>query len=508
MKRYNKFIILLFTALIILSGCESFDNLNSNPDSTTTVPASMLARGITLRMVKKGGGKNFINDALLMNHMVYNEGVNSIQYKLLDTKGLDNMVVLTDCKDMIDKAPEAQVKGYEGLASFAKAFNIYYTSLNLGEIPYSDAGFGETGVLKPKYDTQKDVMLGVLADLEHAYASFSEASAIAFEGDPIYGGDKDKWKKATTALQLKVLINLSKRSDDSDLNVKSRFASIVSSESLMTSNADNFQLTYENKSGMRYPFNDMETNQCKYAMHSSVLVDILKDFEDYRLFYYAEPARALADIPTDSYDAYIGLDPTAPFADISKAHGEFMYSELNLRYTSKEHTEGEPLIHMGYGEQQLILAEAALRGWITESAVTYYKQGIKANMEFTRDVTPDSYAHGRVMTDEYIQSYLNNNKIQLNGQFEHDLNLVMTQKYIADYMQYSYESWYDYRRTGYPVQPINPETSQNSTGKDKIPVRYRYDSREYNYNRENLEEALGRQFGGSDDINDVMWILK
>ena len=66
----------------------------------------------------------------------------------------------------------------------------------------------------------------------------------------------------------------------------------------------------------------------------------------------------------------------------------------------------------------------------------------------------------------------------------------------------------DYRRTGYPVQPINPETSQNSTGKDKIPVRYRYDSREYNYNRENLEEALDRQFAGSDDINDVMWILK
>ena len=31
---------------------------------------------------------------------------------------------------------------------------------------------------------------------------------------------------------------------------------------------------------------------------------------------------------------------------------------------------------------------------------------------------------------------------------------------------------------------------------------------ESDYNNENLNEALQRQFGGSDDVNALMWILK
>lgn len=511
MKLYRKSLILL-AAIMFFSGCDNFDDLNTNPDSTTTVPASMLARGVILRMVQKGGGKTFINDALLMNQMTYNEGVNDIQYNLIGRKDLDNHVALIDCNDMVTKAPESQLKGYEGLASFAKAFLMYYTTMDLGDIPYSDAGLGEEGTLRPKYDVQKDVLSGILKDLENAYASFSAAEKTAFEGDPVYNGDRDKWKKATTAMQLKVLINLSKRVDDSDLNVKSRFASIVSGGSLMTSNEDNYQLVYENSSGMYYPFNDISTNQCKYAMHSSVLVDILKEYQDYRLFYYAEPSTALLEAGhlKNEYEAYVGLDPSAPFSTISDEFGKKLFCALNLRYTSKDRTQGEPLNYLGYGEQQLILAEAALRGWISGGAETYYKEGIKANMLFTRDATPDSYANGRVMTDEYIESYLAGSSIQLTGDFEKDLNLIISQKYIASYLQYPYEIWYDYRRTGYPVQPINPETSKNSTGKNKIPVRYRYSDREYSFNRENLEESLQRQFGGpgEDDINDVMWILK
>ena len=111
------------------------------------------------------------------------------------------------------------------------------------------------------------------------------------------------------------------------------------------------------------------------------------------------------------------------------------------------------------------------------------------------------------MTDEYINSYLANAKIQLTGSFEKDLEKLITQKYISYYLQHTYEAYYDYRRTGYPVLPINPESSKNVTAPDRIPVRYMYPEREYNYNRTNLEEALSRQFGGSDNINDVMWIL-
>ncbi|NDV58298.1 SusD/RagB family nutrient-binding outer membrane lipoprotein [Bacteroides sp. 519] len=509
MKLYNK-LILLLVVVMCSYGCTDFDELNTNPDTTTTVPASMLARGVILKMIQKGGSKDFINDVLLAKQFTWNENANGIQYNLIGTKELSRLQTLVDCTDMVSKAPENSLKGYQGLASFAKAFMCYYTTMDLGDIPYSEAGMGEEGILKPKFDSQKDVLIGILKDLEEAYSFFSAANDVAFEGDPVFGGNKNLWKKTVTAMQLKVLINLSKRVDDSDLNVKTRFASIVSSGSLMTSNKDNYQLVYEDKTNMRYPFNDMTTNQCKYAMHSSVLVDTLKKYNDYRLFYYAEPADGLLaeGFSKSDYDAYVGIDPSATFSVVSGEHGKKMFCAPNKRYTSTDHSVGEPLIYLGYGEQQLILAEAALRGWISGDADTYYKKGIKANMEFTRNVTPDSYVNGRVMTDEYITSYLASDIIQLTGNFERDLKLVITQKYIANFLQYPYEAWYEYRRTGYPVLPINPESSQNSTGTDKIPMRYRYANREYSFNRANLEESLLRQFNGNDDINNLMWLLK
>ena len=95
----------------------------------------------------------------------------------------------------------------------------------------------------------------------------------------------------------------------------------------------------------------------------------------------------------------------------------------------------------------------------------------------------------------------------MTGNFESDLNKIISQKYIAYFLQSACDAWFDYRRTGYPVLPVNPNTSMNVTAPDKIPFRYMYPLGEYSYNRENLEEAINRQFGGSDDINDIMWIL-
>jgi hypothetical protein len=55
---------------------------------------------------------------------------------------------------------------------------------------------------------------------------------------------------------------------------------------------------------------------------------------------------------------------------------------------------------------------------------------------------------------------------------------------------------------------VNPNTSLNENKKDAIPMRWLYPSSETNYNRENLIEALNRQFDGYDEINKLMWLLK
>src|SRR5690625_5943138 len=91
----------------------------------------------------------------------------------------------------------------------------------------------------------------------------------------------------------------------------------------------------------------------------------------------------------------MSIDPSLPFDIVKDQWGDGEFSGINDRYT--QNPAGEPVIKIGYAEQQFILAEAALRGWIDEDPQVYYEEGIRAAMEFVADHTPDNedYHHGR-----------------------------------------------------------------------------------------------------------------
>ena len=266
---------------------------------------------------------------------------------------------------------------------------------------------------------------------------------------------------------------------------------------------------YSNKAGQLYPFYYTQNKHSDYLMMSSVIIDNLKKFNDYRMFYYASPAKAQTDkgIKDSEWDAYLSIDPSDSYSNISVLYGKGEFCLANLRYTRVP--EGEPLMRLSYAEQNFILAEGAVRGWISEDASTYYKKGIEASMNFIADNTPDKeeYTHGRTITQEYIQEYLAQPVIQLSGDKEKDLEMILLQRYLASFLQHPYDAYYDYRRTGYPVLPINPNTNLN-TEKDKIPTRWMYPEAEFSYNPDNANEAVQRQYNGSDDVNKLMWILQ
>ena len=132
-------------------------------------------------------------------------------------------------------------------------------------------------------------MKQILADLEKSELLFSQSKD--FEGDPIHEGNIEKWEKTVNAFRLKVLINLSKKETDSELNIKNKFAQIVTAGNLMQTNADNFQLVYADKSGQIYPFNTVNSKFAGYGVVSGTVVDTMKVYGDYRLFYYASPAK-------------------------------------------------------------------------------------------------------------------------------------------------------------------------------------------------------------------------
>ena len=208
----------------------------------------------------------------------------------------------------------------------------------------------------------------------------------------------------------------------------------------------------------------------------------------------------------DTYEAYEGVDPVAESSEIVNAYMRGSCSKLNNRYLETE--VGEPFIRIGYAEQQFILAEAALRKWITgEGAEGYYKSGIRAAMEFTAANTPVKYQHGVKIDDAYIASYLEGPQVKFGASATENLNRIYKQKYILYFLQHEWDAFFECRRTGVPELPVNPSTNMN-TDPSKMPVRWMYPQTEYDRNNANVMEAIARQYDGLDNENCVMWLLK
>lgn len=206
-----KTIYVLFISLLILSSsCSKFDDINTNPNAATTVTSSLLATPLLLNLTATGGTESgFIEDNCLAKQMIWFEFLHNYNYNNIGRASLSGYKKLLNGVKMVEVAEEEMKDSYNALFLFLKAYKIFYYSMRVGDVPYSEALLGEDGLLKPKYDSQKDVMLHVLDDLEKASALF--ATARDFEGDPLYRGNVKNWQKATDAFRLKVLMYLSKR---------------------------------------------------------------------------------------------------------------------------------------------------------------------------------------------------------------------------------------------------------------------------------------------------------
>lgn len=506
MKFIRLFIYITMAACWL--SCSNFEDLNTNKDSATKVNSKLLATGAIMEIMKPSSGASFVDPQFLPKYLAWGEGSRGNQYNNFGRVGFDNYVSLKNYRLMVELAGEKEKPAYEALSLFLTSYLFYNQTIAVGDIPCSEILRGKEGLLTPKYDSQKEVFKTILSHLDRAYTLFQ--TATNFEGDPIFNGDVEHWKKVVTAFELRVLINLSKKESDSELNLKNKFLEVYGRQSLMEGNGDNLQLTFSDKSGQLYPFNIANNKHFGYPMLSKTLMDMLQKHEDSRLFYFASPAQAQINAGRNEseFQAYVGVDVSAPIEDVRAKYVAGDYCGLNRRYIY--YASGEPYILVGYGEQNFILAEAALRKWIAADPSEFYKKGIRAHWEFLSANALDDkqYHHGHKITELVITDYLNKPSIQLTGDFESQLEKVMEQKYIASFLQLPWQPYYDYRRTGYPVFPINPDTNQNFKEPTKIPTRWLYPEVEFNYNKEQVQKALDNQYEGVDEVNKLMWLLR
>lgn len=495
-------------AMLLLSSCNKFDEINTNPNTTNKVNASLLATKVILQNLKYQGrdAKAYLSDNGLSKYIAYgNETILSSQYNYLGATDFGPMTILPNVNSMVAYAAGSPMENsYKGLAKFSRAFMFYYLTMEVGDIPYSATGSGSTGNIRPKYDQQADVFKGILDELKEADAFFAQGTK--FSGDPTpYNGDPDKWRRATNAFALKVLISLSSKAGDAGLNVKGRFADIVNGNELLQPSTGFLGLNYS--SANPHPLsgtNDLFTSR---TIISNIVLNNLKLLNDRRMFYFSDPAKSkiaggLSDSDTASY---VGADVTADYNNITANLLNNQYSLLNSRYLKVQ--AGDPRIMVSYAEQQLILAEARILGWITAgTAQDYYESGVKAALSTYTSADP-SFAHGNPVNQPYIDNYFTG-EAAFKSNSDDQLKQIWLQRYLLQFMQDPVSAFFQQRRTGYPVFPVNPATSLNTNNPNALPVRWLYPGSELNYNKQNLIDALTRQYGGVDDVNNKMWLLK
>lgn len=506
MKTINKFLV-IFLSIFIFTNCNNFDEINTNPDTTTKVTPAMLCTSVVLKTIQHSSdAKAFIDPNGLAKYIAYTEGVLSSQYNGIANTYFDILTVLPDLDKMVEYATETlpDDNSYKGVALFVKSYIFFRRTLEVGDMPYKEANHIKDGIYHPKYDTQESIFIGILDDLKKADQYF--AVGQTFTGDPIYNGDPSKWRKATNALAMKILITLSNKEAVTSINVKGRFQEIFSADNLMTDNSDNYQLNYANQTGMYHPLYSTTSSMFTLAtMPGTLLIDNLKMLNDYRLFYYAEPSAVKIDAGLSASDtgAYVGVNVEKPYSEIVAIQAGKDYSPLNIRYSKLPACE--PRIILSYGEQALIIAEAILKGWISGDAKIYYENGVKAALAFV-GTTDQTYCHGMPITNSYIENYFTG-EAAFKATTEEQLKQIWLQRYLLNFMQDPQFSYFEYRRTGYPEFPINPSTNLNVIN-TQIPLRYLYPTSETSYNIDNLTEALNRQYDGYDEVNKVMWLLK
>lgn len=190
----------------MMTACMGFDEINVDPDKTNRPTPGMLATQILFSMMdsRSNSSEGFANHCMLSKHIACGEKIRDYAYNRIGRTGFGAYTSLIEAEKMVECAAEVEKPAYRALAHFVRAYNLFYLTMRVGDIPYSEALGGEKGNFTPRYDTQKDVIAGVLDELDEAYELFSQASAFA--GDFVFGGKPDKWMRVVNSFELKVLM--------------------------------------------------------------------------------------------------------------------------------------------------------------------------------------------------------------------------------------------------------------------------------------------------------------
>jgi hypothetical protein len=492
MKRYSLIAILL-VFLFGLHACDDrFREINTNPNGIsdvdpahlfTTAARASFRSGITGYEYKVAGQLSHIYVGVFVERFndQYMQDLSGESYETLynaiykdQIKYYNEIMMLTGPGMEKEHPYQYAVADIMAVVAFAKLTDAF------GDIPYFEGGLGNTGVLTPVYDSQRDIYIDLIDRLGSDIEVLKQADGtVGLVGqDPIYKDDPELWIRFANSLRLRLAMRMRHVEPD---NARAIITESLQ-ESLLTSNTHNAVLIGIEGDNSQL-FSPWYGTFSYYNFRiSDKIVTQLDSTNDPRLPVFADT------ISDGTYKGFVnGLTEEAFSNVIDDEHsfpGEFLVGQSANTYL------------MTAAEMAFLQAECALFGLGGSNAEEHYRNGIELSMR----------RFGIIQED--IDIFMASETARLSGSQEEQFEQICTQRWLA-FVPNTAEAFSMMRRTGYPDVPIRDGVVLDKGDTDgELPSRLIYPLSEKLRNGDNVQQAIDILEGGDELKSRVWWDVR
>jgi hypothetical protein len=438
MKFKNKLYTILGAGILLTaSACESFLDVNENPNNPEDAPISGLMTNSTyetaLNVQRIGSAtSNYVQYLASPNPATSSDTMDPVNFS---GTWFSLYNVMTDVNEIIRKAEESGANHYLGAGQILMALNLGMTVDIFGDVPFSESFNFET--VTPAYDSDEQLYQQVLSLLDQGIANLQGETAISIGADDfIFGGDIDKWIRFGNSLKARFLLHTK---ETSGYNANEVLAAVSAG---FQSNDDDAAVTFFEQ---RFnPWAQVAINNSNLLLGGWISEQFVQALDG--TSYPTVDPRLPLMIGTTDEGEFIGTANGAGRGDAPEqgARSTLIPGQFYTSTTS-------PLLIATYAELKFIEAEAALA---SDPARAYaaYLAGIEAHMDMLGVSEEDKAAY---LADESVSV----------GAGALTMDEIMKEKWVAMFLHP--ETWNDARRFDYAYKDmtlpenLNPELNGN-----------------------------------------------
>ncbi len=191
----------------------------------------------------------------------------------------------------LDVAIDPAMTNEKSMVRMLRVYAFHQLTDVAGDIPYFDAVKGdEDKILSPKYDTQRDIYLDMLKELDESATALDVAGTNFGNADLFYKGDVTKWKKFAYTLMLRLGMRLT----EVEPTLAEEWVKKAIAGGVMTDDADIAKISYANVTGGMNPkiqtsflngnyLNPQDVDNVEGGKYAATFIDKLKSTSDPRL---------------------------------------------------------------------------------------------------------------------------------------------------------------------------------------------------------------------------------